>query len=226
MVALDGAADQSKRHDIQLQPPCVGRNRFSNSQHGSAASPPIMPATKLGSDTLKTVFHNSPAIQLAASIATMVSSRRCQIGNIGRIASFLFFAVLNYLRSRGCFQAPQRRMMLAALGALRPTLQARQLPVPTPCAARWPRRFFFGHMDHAVSLEPVEGAGRNLNRAGKLTNANASQGAGRCQLLSVENRWARPATMMSPRSKMCQIATLVSKAKFQCIIRDENRSSR
>lgn len=145
MVALDGAADQSKRHDIQLQPRCVGRNRFSNSQHGSAASPPIMPATKLGSDTLKTVFHNSPAIQLAASIATMVSSRRCQIGNIGRIASFLFFAVLNYLRSRGCFQALQRRMMLAALGALRPTLQARQLPVPTPCAARWPRRFFRTH---------------------------------------------------------------------------------
>jgi hypothetical protein len=115
----EDSADQSMGHAFN-QRPCVGRNRFSNSQHGSAASPPIIPATKLGSDTLNTEFHNSPAIQLAASIATMVSSRRCQIGNIGCIASFLSFAALNR-RSRGYFRAPQRRMMLSALGARRPT---------------------------------------------------------------------------------------------------------
>jgi hypothetical protein len=88
---------------------CLGRKRFSNSQHGSAASPPIIPATKLGSGKLKTEFHNSPAIQLAASIAAMVSSRRCQIGNVGCIASFTplvhrAFALFGDRRSRGFFQ--------------------------------------------------------------------------------------------------------------------------
>jgi len=95
------------------QAPYLGRMRFSNSQHGSAASPPIMPAMRLGSDTLKTEFHNSPAIQLAANIAAMVSSRRCQIGNIGCIASFpllVHLAVSGDRRSRGFFQrAPAKK---------------------------------------------------------------------------------------------------------------------
>jgi hypothetical protein len=73
-------------------PPSLGRMRFNNSQHGSAASPPIIPAMKLGSGKLKIEFHNSPAIQPAASIAAMVSSRRCQIGHMGRIACFKFIS--------------------------------------------------------------------------------------------------------------------------------------
>ena len=91
------------------QAPYLGRMRFSNSQHGSAARPPIMPAMRLGSDTLKTEFHNSPANQLAANIAAMVSSRRCQIGNIGCIASFtllVHLAVSGDRRSRGFIERP------------------------------------------------------------------------------------------------------------------------
>jgi hypothetical protein len=52
---------------------------------------------------LKTEFHNTPAIQLAASIAPTASRRRCQIGNMGvRYLHFLVhFAAAENCRSRG-----------------------------------------------------------------------------------------------------------------------------
>jgi hypothetical protein len=53
---------------------------------------------------------------------------------------------------------------------------------------------FLGDMDHATILEPVESARGDISRSCKLTNAEASQGTGGCELLSVVGAVARHST--------------------------------
>jgi len=63
-------------------------------------------------------------------------------------------------------------------------------------------------MDHAANLGPVESAGcDNTGRTGELTNAEARQGAGNPQVLSVVDPGTRHATIIVARLPLGQIVT-------------------
>ena len=189
---------------LRDQTPSLGRIRFNNSQHGSAASPPIMPATKLGSGKLKTEFHNSPAIQLAASIATMVSSRRCQIGNVGCIA---FFPLL--ISFVGVGRSPLPRLFPPHASAERSSLCQE---LNACCGKSGNDPFPYSTLDMAVALlfrdmykaahlEPMQRARCDLCRGSELTNAEVGEGTRSGELLAVVGGdvGAHPSIMMRLR---------------------------